>query len=121
MFYKPEIREKIQRRRRRLDAINQAQAGQRVAAQVVYLNEFLDAQHIGSYLPIEGELDTLPFMHCGQTLKKQFYLPVIPSQDSSGPQPLQFFPYRMGDALIKDIQISVNPIPKFRRRQVYKI
>ncbi len=112
MFYKPEIREKIQRRRRRLDAINQAQAGQRVAAQLVYLKEFLDAQHIGSYLPIEGELDTLPLMHCGQTLKKQFYLPIIPSKESSKLQPLQFFPYRMGDVLIKDSHGISEPDPK---------
>ena len=79
LFYKPEVRSKMQTRRRSLGLISIAQAAQTVAAQVVMLDEFLEARNIGAYLAIENELDPLPIMHCAHTLNKNLYLPVINS------------------------------------------
>ncbi len=91
MFYKPEVREKLRLRRSRLDAVSINQAALAVAAQIVQLKEFLDSRYLAFYLPIEGELDPLPIMHCTETLHKQLYLPVLPKTKG----PLHFFSHQM--------------------------
>lgn len=101
MFYKPEIRDKMQRRRKELSAVSVAQAAQAVAAQIVLLSEFLDAQNIGTYLTIENELDPMPVMQCAHQLKKKLYLPVIQATQSE--EPLRFHAYTIGDPLLKGI------------------
>lgn len=99
MFYKPEIRDKMQRRRKELNAVSVTQAAQAVAAQIVLLSEFLDAQNIGIYLAIENELDPLPIMQCAHQLQKKLYLPVINATQPA--EPLGFHAYTVGDPLLK--------------------
>ena len=101
-MFKPEIREKIQLRRRQLSAASIEQASQAVAAQLIQLPEFLDATHIASYLSIDGELDTWPLMQGTAALKKQWYLPMIASDVAKNTPTLQFHAYRIGDTVIKN-------------------
>jgi 5-formyltetrahydrofolate cyclo-ligase len=103
LFYKPEVREKMQRRRKALDLISIAQAAQAVAAQAVMLNEFISARHIGAYLAIENELDPLPILHCAHTLSKSLYLPIIKSSKDSEAEALEFHRYTVGDPLLKGV------------------
>ncbi len=108
MFYKPEIRDKMQRRRKELTLVSITQAAQAVAAQIVQLKEFLTAEHMGCYLAVEGELDTQPTMQSAHTLKKKLYLPVI---QKSGFEPdfLEFHAYVLGDPLLKGIHGISTP------------
>lgn len=99
MFYKPEIREKMHNRRKRLDAVTIAQCSQSVTAQVVYLKEFLNARSIAGYLAIDGELDGLPILHCAQTLDKKIYIPMLSGLQQNT---LDFFSYQIGDDLVKN-------------------
>jgi 5-formyltetrahydrofolate cyclo-ligase len=108
-FYKPEVRSKMQARRRGLDLISIAQAAQAVAAQIVLLDEFLEARNIGSYLPIENELDPLPIMHCAHTLNKNLFLPVINSAAAPEAGPLEFHGYILGDPLLKGMHGISGP------------
>lgn len=101
MFYKPEIRNKMLRRRKELDEVSIAQASQAVAAQVLHIREFLNGQHLGAYLSIEGELDPMPIMNCAQTLKKKNYLPVINLSAELNTELLEFHQYTVGDPLLK--------------------
>ena len=101
MFYKPEIRSKMQARRKALDPSAIHQAAALVAAQVIQLPQFLNARHIGCYLAIEGELDPMPIMQCANSLQKQLYLPVINTPASTNDETLQFFSYALGDPLFK--------------------
>lgn len=100
MFYKPEVREKMQKRRRELALVPVAQAAQAVAAEVVLLTEFLDARHIGCYLAIDNELDPMPVMYCANTLHKKIYLPVVSSLTETS-SALEFHAYTLGDPLLK--------------------
>lgn len=111
LFYKPEIREKMQKRRKELGLVSVTQAAQAVGAQVVLLSEFLQAGQIGCYLSIENELDPMPLMHCAQTLKKKLYLPVISTvPDTSGQSaPLEFHAYTVGDPLQKSLHGTSAP------------
>lgn len=113
-FYKPEIREKMQRRRKALDLVSVTQAGQAVAAQAVLLSEFLQARQIGCYLSLENELDPIPLMHCAQTLKKKLYIPVISSDTEAGGKPcsLEFHAYTVGDPLCKSLHGISAPAHK---------
>ena len=103
IFYKPEIRSKMQRRRKELGLVSITQAAQAVAAQVVLLKEFLAAQHIGCYLAIEGELDPMPALLCAHTLKKKLYLPIINPASPDGAESLEFHGYTVGDPLLKGL------------------
>ncbi len=111
LFYKPEIREKMQKRRKELGLVSVTQAWQAVAAQAVLLSEFLQAEQIGCYLPIENELDPLPLMLSAQTLKKKLYLPVINNvKDGRGQSaPLEFHAYTVGDPLQKSLHGTSAP------------
>jgi 5-formyltetrahydrofolate cyclo-ligase len=118
IFYKPEIRDKMQRRRKELGIVSMTQAAQAVAAQAVLLAEFLEAQHIGCYLSIEGELDPMPLMHSAQTLKKKLYLPVInitaAKAENPAPAPLEFHEYTVGDPLLKGLHGISTPAHRTR-------
>ncbi len=105
LFYKPEVREKMQRRRKGLDKVSMTQAAQAVAAQAVLLSEFLKSEKIGAYLSIENELDPMPLMHCAQSLKKKLYLPSISADkdNDANPSPLEFHAYTVGDPLSKGL------------------
>lgn len=103
MFYKPEIREKMLRRRHQLDLVSMTQAAQAVAAQAVQVSEFLQSQHLAFYFQCDNELNTMPLMHCAENLKKKLYLPILSiSAHNEGPHPLQFYQYQIGDTLIKN-------------------
>jgi 5-formyltetrahydrofolate cyclo-ligase len=110
MFYKPEVRNKMQRRRKELSLVSITQASLAAAAQAVQLPEFLEAQQIGCYLAIEGELDPLPILHCAQTLKKKLYLPVISATTDVEQAPLEFHAYTLGDPLQKGIHGISAPV-----------
>lgn len=103
MFYKPEIRSKMQQRRKALESPAIQQAAELVAAQVIQLRQFLEATHIGCYLAIEGELDPMPIMQCANSLKKQLYLPVIDAKADPHNESLQFYSYNLGDPLFKGL------------------
>jgi len=108
MFYKPEIRNRMQKWRKALGQISVTQAAQAVAAQVVQIREFLEAQHLGGYLAIENELDPMPIIQSAQNLKKKLYLPVINPAAAEESEPFQFYAYTVGDPLQKDLHgISV--------------
>jgi 5-formyltetrahydrofolate cyclo-ligase len=109
LFYKPEIRSRLQKRRKELGPIPILQAAQAVAAQVVQLTEFLDAQHIGCYLAIEGELDPMPIIHCAHFLKKTLYLPVISDAKNPDESALEFHAYTPGDPLFKGMHGISGP------------
>jgi 5-formyltetrahydrofolate cyclo-ligase len=111
LFYKPEIREKMQRRRKGLGLVPMTQAAQAVAAQTVLINEFLNAEHIGCYLSIEGELDPMPLMNCAQTLNKKLYLPVMSHSTEVMDKPaiLEFHAYTVGDPLLKGLHGISGP------------
>lgn len=109
MFYKPEIRDKMQRRRKELDLVSISQAALGAAAQVVQLSEFLNAQQIGCYLPIEGELDPSPLLHSAHNLKKKLYLPVISASGNADSAPLEFHHYVLGDPLLKGVHGISGP------------
>ncbi len=109
MFYKPEIRDKMQRRRKALSLVAIAQAAQAVAAQVVQIREFLHAENIGCYLAIEGELDPMPILHCAHDLKKKLYLPVINPSAATDAEPLDFHGYTVGDPLMKGMHGISGP------------
>ncbi len=110
MFYKPEIRDKIQQRRKELDLVSIAQASQAVAAQVVQMREFLEGRRLGAYLSIDNELDPLPILHCAQTLKKEIYLPVINANSGKDSQLLEFHQYVVGDPLMKGLHGVSGPV-----------
>lgn len=112
MFYKPEIREKMLRRRKQLDVVSIAQASQAVAAQVVQVREFLDARQIACYVAVEGELDPAPILHCAQMLKKQIYLPMVVPSEGGGPQLLTFGAYQIGDPLVDNGRGFLQPDPQ---------
>jgi 5-formyltetrahydrofolate cyclo-ligase len=103
LFYKPEIRSKMQQRRKALQLPAIKQAAELVAAQVIQLRSFLEASHIGCYLSIEGELDPMPIMQCADSLKKQLYLPVIANTTDPHHESLQFYGYNLGDPLFKGL------------------
>lgn len=111
LFYKPEIREKMQRRRKGLGLVHMTQTAQAAAARAVLINEFLSAEHIGCYLSIEGELDPMPLMHCAQTLNKKLYLPVMgaATEKSEKPAILEFHAYTVGDPLLKGLHGISGP------------
>lgn len=93
----------MERRRRALGVASIAAAAEAVAAQVIQLTEFLNAQHLGCYLAIEGELDPMPLLHCAQTMKKNLYLPIICSPDTLDSAPLEFHAYALDDPLLKGV------------------
>ncbi len=101
MVYKPEIRDKMQKRRSQLDKVSVVQASQAVAAVVVVLKEFLEAQHIGAYIPIQNELETYPILQAAESLHKKLFLPAFRQgkPESEPTNILTFFPYALGDAL----------------------
>lgn len=103
MVYKPEIRDKMQKRRNQLDKVSIIQAAQAVAAVVVMLKEFLEAQHIGVYIPIQNELETYPILQAAEGLHKKLYLPGFQGQsESESAKLMTFHPYKLGDSLQND-------------------
>lgn len=109
MFYKPEIRNQIQAKRKALTPVTIQQAASLVAARVIQLSPFLGARHIGCYLSIEGELDPMPIMQCADSLQKQLYLPVINTAAGADQEPLQFCRYALGDPLFKGMHGISTP------------
>lgn len=94
MFYKPEIRKAIRAKRKKLSTITIQQASIRVAAQLIYLPQFIDSKLIASYLPQEGEIDPTPIITCKEHQHKNFYLPVVAPNDN---KILTFYPYQISD------------------------
>lgn len=103
MFYKPEIREKLQQRRKQLNSASMLHAAHSVAAQIVQQTSFLNSQHIACYLTDDHELDTLPLMQCATTLHKNLYIPILDSENLKYTESqLAFVPYKMSDPLVKN-------------------
>lgn len=110
MFYKPETREKLRDKRKRLDPVSCCQAAQAVAAQIVQESSFLDSQDIACYLSDENELDPMPLMHAAETLNKNLYLPLLQAADSAHPKgQLVFTHYQIGELLKKSSHSVYEP------------
>ena len=77
MIYKPEIRHDICERRKHLDDETIHQCAEQVAAQLIFLPQIIDSQHIAYYIASDGELDPNVIIHCEQHVNKHYYLPVI--------------------------------------------
>ncbi len=99
MVYKPEIRDKMLRRRKQLEKVSIIQASQAVAAVVVMQKEFLEAKHIAAYIPIQNELDTHSIIHAAESLHKNLYMPAFREKKPEHADALAFFPYQLGARL----------------------
>lgn len=96
---KKHIRQVIRHLRRELDVAEKKRVAKSIADQLTHSIEFQQSQHIALYLPHDGEIDTHLIMKLAENNKKNCYLPVL---DLKNAHHLEFYSYRMGDALTKN-------------------
>jgi len=99
MIYKPEIRRKISAKRKQLSSEVIELSAQQVAAQLIYLAELIDSQHIAYYIAHDGEVDPAPIVKYERHQHKNFYLPVIDPNDN---KQMDFYHYKNNDPLEKN-------------------
>ena len=66
------IRRKIIKARQLLPAMQQHRASVRICQIAQQLPAFRNSQHIGFYLPMNGEVNTLSLIHVADTLGKKY-------------------------------------------------
>ncbi|WP_434358560.1 5-formyltetrahydrofolate cyclo-ligase [Parasalinivibrio latis] len=107
------LRKDIRSRRRSLSQEQQIHAANMLCQRFISSPAFSGAQHIALYLPVDGELDTLPLIEACWRAGKNVYLPVI---HPFSPGNLLFLHYR------NDSQMVANrygiPEPKLDIRDV---
>ncbi|QSP95155.1 5-formyltetrahydrofolate cyclo-ligase [Marinobacter salinisoli] len=72
-----QLRKVLRRQRRALSASAQRDAANNLALNLLTHRDLIRSRHIAIYLPNDGEIDPLTFMHMARRRSVQFYLPVL--------------------------------------------
>jgi len=77
---KNQLRTKARRRRAELDPVLRQRAAGLICHRIARSRVFRDARHIALYLPVNGEVDTLPLLEQAAAAGKRLYLPMVPGR-----------------------------------------
>lgn len=88
---KQSLRQRIKKLRRTLTSSQRHDASIAVWLRVIEQPFFKEAQHIGLYMPIQGELDTRPILQTASLNDKHIYLPIVKPEASI----LHFYHYTL--------------------------
>ncbi|HWP94681.1 MAG TPA: 5-formyltetrahydrofolate cyclo-ligase [Gammaproteobacteria bacterium] len=70
-----ELRSLLRARRRALDAAGRERASRALATRLLTLATVDAAARLAAYVPFDGEIDPLPFLHAARAAGRQVYLP----------------------------------------------
>lgn len=88
--FRGELRNGLRQKRRKLSDLQQRQASQQLARRLLANSDLYRARHLAVYLPNDGEISPLPYIHAARRRGISFYLPVL---HPLTPGKLVFSPY----------------------------
>jgi 5-formyltetrahydrofolate cyclo-ligase len=100
---KQAIRERLRQKRRQLTHAEQLDFAQKISNHLTRQSFFKRAQHIGLYLPFDGEVSTLPLLKQALLLHKSCYAPILANAR------LQFIKIDLHTAMVKNRFGIVEP------------
>ena len=74
---KRELRRQLRSKRRRFSSSERKNASEKIEQQVVTSHRFLVSRRIAVYVPVAGEIDTMPIAGKAWHMSKEIYLPVL--------------------------------------------
>lgn len=97
MLSKPQLRQQLRLKRRRLSQRELHRREQQLCRHLLKLPALINAQHIAAYWPANGEISPVSALKAWQQAGKNIYLPkILPAQQ------MQFIPYSAQTALLKN-------------------
>lgn len=112
---KNSLRNNLRQQRLQLTPSVIKQASERIATQLLNVNEFLDAQHVALYMAQEGEVDTQALTRILWRQNKKCYLPIVADTKEKN---LAFIHYQENDTLIENRFGILEPV--HRNEKLFK-
>lgn len=108
-----DVRKRLRDARRALSPEQRAAHADALAWHLARHPLFLNSRRIAAYLPVDGEMDSMPLVWRAWELGKTVYLPVLVPY---GHNRLWFAPFRDGDALVRNRFGIAEPLRIHRER-----
>lgn len=99
------IRKKIIAERQKLNVASQDKSSQKIKQRLITLDIFKQSKNIAIYLPIHGEVNTIPIIKTIWAENKHCYLPIVIDKNN-----LLFALYKKGDSLNANKYKILEPI-----------